>query len=172
MEKNMERPKLYAYHDFVGLNADHYIGQWKTLEAGEKRVLWHWRAFLFAPFWLAGRKLYFHSFLYFLILFFGLFFGALLKMKPVLSYVLFTLPYDVFIGLSAYPLYLNYCTNQLTARAQNPKHSETAVGFVKKHGGVSLAAGFAAIALFVLVAVAAPDVGTKFIGWLRFGSDM
>lgn len=154
---------------FTGLNAAHYLSQWAVMDSGKSRVLWHWRAFLFAPVWLAGRKLYFHAAIYYIILYFALFFGGLLMLPPFLTFLIVSIPCQVYTGLNAYRLYRSYCESKIDEYLRFPKQGVNEKKFYSRFGGVSVVMGFAALALFILVAVAAPAVGARFETWLHFG---
>ncbi len=170
-DKPMEKPSDDDLKRFVGLNPEHYEAQWSAIESKKRPVLWHWRAFLFTPFWLSGRKLYFHAFLYYLILFFGFFFGALLKLRPILSFLLTALPYQVFVGLAGYELYRKHTYLKIGHYRRQVKQAADGPDFFKKQGGVSLVVGFIAVVLFILILRIGPEIGAKFQYWLNFGSE-
>jgi hypothetical protein len=154
---------------FVGLNAAHYLAQWEVMDSKKLRALWHWRAFLFAPVWLAGRKLYFHAFLYYVILYFALFFGGLLKLPPFVSFLVVSIPFQVFTGLAAYRLYRSYCESKIEQYLKFPKQGIDEKKFYARYGGVNLIVGFVALALFFYVVAAAHALGNRFEGWMHFG---
>ena len=44
--------------DFVGKNADYYLGKWNSAKDPDKRAGWNWSAFFAGIFWLGYRKQY------------------------------------------------------------------------------------------------------------------
>lgn len=44
--------------NFVGKNADYYLGKWNSAKDPDKRAGWNWSAFLAGIFWLGYRKQY------------------------------------------------------------------------------------------------------------------
>ena len=121
--------------ELIGKNTDYYVSCFQKLKWSGKRTSWNWPAFFAGPWWMVYRKLYGWAAGYVLL-------NLLLAPEGVgiITWVI--------SGLFANYIYMQHIEN-LTAEAKR-LYGEQRTQFIRKKGGVNVAA---VIALFVLFAV-------------------
>lgn len=146
------------FETLIGLNSDYYKETWEKLQerpwSGKR---FHLRAFLFAPMWLASRKMYLFASLEIIGLFFFSVLNAALSLPftreaadslalyspdteptvPLLA-LIFGILYHLFIGFYAHTLYQNKIRDQYLLITTGLGNAEEQLSQMKKKGGISV----------------------------------
>ncbi|MFA9556617.1 DUF2628 domain-containing protein [Evansella sp. AB-rgal1] len=115
--------------DFVESNSTYYINKWTSHKSPMSFSGWNWVSFLFTPFWLAYRNMYFHVLTYFFVITLSI---ILYSVLPIITYFTF-LPNISMLGFLVIPIlhiiygykgnayYATFVTRNLGNKAEDGK---------------------------------------------------
>lgn len=123
MENQQRSWEDWATETFVGSNYYYYKTKWKNQTPDRSFSSWSWDTFFFPFFWLAYRKMYLYSFLFFIV-------SIPALIIPFAGIILHCL-----IGFYANYLYFKRC-NKMIQKASQYDNEEARL-YLLKHGGIS-----------------------------------
>ena len=129
---------------FVGPNADYYLRKWGDMDRGGSKASWNWAAFLLNVYWLAYRKMWLQTAIFFVVL---VALVALIVMSgvPILFSQVLLLGLAVGLGIGGNALYRMHVEKALA----DPAFADPET--LRRRGGGSMGAAWGLAAVWFLL---------------------
>lgn len=124
--------------NYIGSNGWRYIQKWNKMAENKRLINWNWPAFMFGGFWLAYRKMYKYSLIYFIILFFKVTIVPLIG-NDILHGLTRVMALCCIFGLGLFgdSLYLRFATDEVIKIRKSTADDEEFEKRCLKAGGTS-----------------------------------
>ena len=131
-------------YSFINSNFNYYIPLWERIEKEGRIFSWNWASFLFFPFWLFYRKMYFCGIIYSLIYCFintilSLIINPLIKSNHIFEIIILICTYIIMSlsGVLGNWIYYKHTVINIKKNKRKYKESDSIKNELSKSGGTS-----------------------------------